>query len=179
MRQNFDRALAEILRHEGGYVDHPADPGGATNLGITHITLREWRGRPVTKAEVRALTEAEAGQIYRARFWNAVKADSLPHGVDLLMFDGAVNHGPTRMIRLAQEALGLNDDGVLGPITLSALSRQDAVAVVKALATRRRRFYRGLRHFSAFGRGWMRRIDDVERVSLAWARAAIGQRLVA
>ncbi len=99
---NFERALSLVLKHEGGFADHPADPGGATMMGITQATLAEWRGRPVTKDEVRALSRVEAGAIYRARYWDAVKGDDLPSGLDLAAFDYAVNSGPARAVRTIQ-----------------------------------------------------------------------------
>ena len=93
---NFDRALTAVLRHEGGYVDHPSDPGGATNLGVTRATLAQWRGRAVSKAEVKALTRAEAAKIYRALYWDEIAGDALPAGLDFAVFDYCVNSGPGR-----------------------------------------------------------------------------------
>lgn len=90
---NFERALALVLVHEGGYVDHPAYPGGATNLGITIGTLSDWLDRAATKAEVRALTKATVAPIYRKNYWDAVRGDDLPSGVDYCVFDFAVNSG--------------------------------------------------------------------------------------
>lgn len=104
---NFERALAHVLAFEGGFVNHPLDPGGATNLGITRAMLARARGRPVTVAHVRALTRAEAASIYRRFYWNAVRADDLPGGLDLAVFDLAVNAGPTRAARLLQRTLGV------------------------------------------------------------------------
>lgn len=93
-RETFAACLSETLAHEGGYVDHPKDPGGATNMGITQAALSDWRDRPVSRFEVRTLTRVEADAIYRARYWNAVRGDDLPPGLDLVAFDGAVNSGP-------------------------------------------------------------------------------------
>jgi hypothetical protein len=91
---NFERTLALALVHEGGYVDHSADPGGATNLGIAIGTLLGWLGRQAAKAEVRALTNATVAPIYRKNYWDAVRADDLPSGVDYCVFDFALNSGP-------------------------------------------------------------------------------------
>ena len=93
---NFEASLAAVLKHEGGYADHPSDPGGATNLGVTRATLTRWRGRPVSKAEIRALTRAEAAKIYRALYWDEIAGDVLPAGLDFAVFDYCVNSGPGR-----------------------------------------------------------------------------------
>jgi lysozyme family protein len=165
---NFDGALQRVLAHEGGYVDHPKDPGGATNLGITLATLARWRGRPVTKAEVAALTRAEAAAIYRAFYWDAVRADALPGGLDYAVFDLAVNSGPDRAARLLQRALGVAQDGRIGPHTLAAAAA-DPAAAIRALQRERRAFLERLPTWPVFGRGWSRRLDEVGRDALALA----------
>ena len=105
----FETCLAHVLRHEGGYVDHPSDPGGATNMGITRKTLAHWRNvspwTDLPKLEVQKLTHGEAGLIYRALYWNACRAGDLPDGVDLAVFDFAVNSGPDRAVRTLQARL--------------------------------------------------------------------------
>lgn len=160
--RNFAAALAHVLRQEGGYVDHPADPGGATNLGITQGTLAAWRGRAVNKDEVRALGREEAGAIYRARYWDAVRADTLPAGVDLSVFDCAVNSGPSRATRLLQRALGVAEDGLIGPATQAALDRADPAALIGAFTAARLAFLEQLSTFPVFGRGWRRRLAATE-----------------
>ena len=104
----FARCVAEVLKHEGGFVNHPRDPGGATNRGITHITLADWRGGPVTAEDVRTMSEAEAREIYRSKYWNAIQGDNLPAGVDLAVFDLAVNSGVGRAARMLQQQLGVS-----------------------------------------------------------------------
>lgn len=166
----FAACLAEVLRHEGGYVDHPNDPGGATNLGITRATLSDWRGRPVTKSEVRALTVAEASAIYRARYWDPVRGDALPPGVDLAVFDFAVNSGPGRAARTLQQVLGVTQDGAIGPITLAAIARAPGpVTIIMDLCDARMRFLRGLGTWPTFGRGWTRRVAEVEAAAMGVA----------
>jgi len=167
---NFERALACVLAHEGGYVDHPSDPGGATNLGITQATLAHHRGGPVSKAQVRALTRAEAAVIYRQRYWAAIQGDSLPGGVDLLLFDFAVNSGPARAVRMLQRALGVSEDGVVGPQTLAALARADPAGVVDAVTRQRLGFLQRLPTWATFGRGWRSRVEAVRRQALALAQ---------
>ena len=120
----FDQCLDEVLRHEGGYVDHPSDPGGATNMGITRKTLARWRQVSpwwkLDKAAVRGLERAEAARIYRASYWDTSRAGLLPAGLDLALFDFAVNSGPDRAVRLLQAELGVVADGRIGPLTLGA-----------------------------------------------------------
>lgn len=166
---NFDGALSRVLAHEGGYVNHPKDPGGATNHGVTLATLSRWRGRPVTKAEVAALTRAEAGAIYRAFYWDAVRGDALPSGLDYAVFDLAVNSGPDRAARLLQRALGVQQDGRIGPVTLAAAAT-DPAAAIRALQRERRAFLERLPTWSVFRRGWSRRLDEVGRDALALVR---------
>lgn len=163
MKDTFPRALAFVLVHEGGYVDHPDDPGGATNFGITIATLRDWRGRPVSKADVRALDRDEVAAIYRARYWNAVRGDELPAGLDLALFDFAVNSGSFRAVAVFQEVLGVPADGRFGPVTMAALHTRPAKALVADLTARRLTFLRRLATFPVFGRGWTRRVEAVAR----------------
>ncbi len=112
MKANFDAALDFVLRQEGGWSDHPLDPGGATNRGITRATLAQVRGRPVSKAELMALSLQETAAIYRRLYWDAAACDALPSGVDLAVFDLAVNSGPRRALLLLQEALEVPGDGI-------------------------------------------------------------------
>lgn len=171
-KANFNAALAFVLRFEGGYVDHPADPGGATNMGITRASLADWRGKPVSKDDVRSLSRVEAGAIYRARYWDAVRGDELPSGVDLAVFDLGVNSGPSRAIRLLQRAVGVAEDGRLGPLTLAASHRADAARLVASLCGLRRDFLRAMPTFAVFGRGWMARIDALEHQANRLSRVA-------
>ena len=104
---NFDAAFKLTCEFEGGYVDDPDDPGGATNLGITLATLARWRGQPVTKADVKALTRTEAAAIYRKDYWDAVGGDAMPGGIDMTLFDHAVHSGPAAALKILREAVGL------------------------------------------------------------------------
>lgn len=143
----FDRALALVLRHEGGLVDDPRDPGGLTNLGISQ--------RAYPNVDIRSLDQAGAGAIYRRDYWDAIKADQLPEGLAICVFDAAVNMGVDRAIRLLQKACSVQVDGILGPNTLRAASRlPDAVARFSA---ERALAYTGIRNFDIYGRGWLRR----------------------
>lgn len=150
-------ALAFVLRQEGGFVDHPADPGGATCFGITRATLARARGAPASVQDVRALTKEEACTIYRRLYWTAIRGDELPAGLDLAVFDLAVNAGPGRAIRLLQSALAVTTDGILGPHTLRAARQADPLRTIRALTEQRIRFLAGLPGWPVFGRGWRRR----------------------
>jgi lysozyme family protein len=168
-QERFDRCLAEVLRLEGGYVDDPRDPGGATKFGVTRAVLSEACGRAVSAEAVSALTRAEAAEIYRNRYWTPTRSGELPAGLDLVVFDAAVNMGPGTAARLLQAALGVAADGVVGPRTLAAALGRPAAETVRTASELRRARYRGLSGFHAFGRGWLRRADAVEALALAWA----------
>ncbi len=170
---NFSNCLAFTLRYEGGYVDHPGDPGGATNLGVTHATLALWRGRAVSKTDVRALTRAEAGAIYRKLYWDAVGADAFAPGVDAAMFDHAVHSGPKAAVKALQKAIGVRVDGVAGAATRAALAYSDPTRTILALCRSRRAFLARLSTYPTFGRGWMARIAALEKTALAMDSASM------
>jgi hypothetical protein len=164
--RQFMRCVEIILRHEGGYVDHPDDPGGATNLGITHKTLAAWRGEPVTRDDVRNLDHDEACEIYRANYWNALNCDNLPAGVDLVVFDMGVNAGPSRAAKMLQKIVHVEQDGQVGPITFGAVKSIDASFIVAAFSDARLDYYRSLKHWGTFGRGWTRRTTETRAAAL-------------
>lgn len=166
MIDRFEICLARILHHEGGYVDHPQDPGGATNLGVTLATLSEYRGRTVTRADVKALTPDTVAPIYRDRYWLAAGCDRLPAGVDYITFDLAVNSGPGRAKRYLQEAVGVTADGAIGPKTIAAVQKANPKELVQMISARRALFYRGLPTFKTFGKGWMRRLEEVTATAM-------------
>ncbi|MCB4821734.1 glycoside hydrolase family 108 protein [Roseicella aerolata] len=165
----FDLCLEVVLEKEGGFANHPADPGGATMLGITQRSLAAWRGRPVTEAEVRALTREEAKEIYRALYWNVMRCEDLPRGIDLMVFDCGVNAGPATAVRMLQRAVGAAADGAVGPVTLQAVRRAEARPLIEALARARQAHYEALEHFRTFGSGWTRRVEAVRRQALLMA----------
>lgn len=172
----FERCLDEVLRHEGGYVDHPKDPGGATNLGVTLGTAKahglDMDGDgDVDKIDVRNLKPRDVRPVYRKAYWLAVGCDGLQAGVDLMVFDLAVNSGTKRAALFLQEAVGAKADGKVGPMTLGAARAIPPTELVKRLRDRRERFYRGLPTFGTFGRGWMRRLNEVNAKATEWARA--------
>lgn len=163
----FERALKLVLKSEGGWVDNPADPGGATNLGVTIGTLSSVYGRPATKAEVKALTPATVAPIYRKLYWGVVHGDDLPSGVDYAAFDFAVNSGPKRAAMALQRVVGVADDGRIGDVTLAAVRTISASAVIDGLMTDRLAFLRKLSTWKTFGKGWSRRCEEVHQDALA------------
>ncbi|NOX51247.1 MAG: glycoside hydrolase family 108 protein [Gammaproteobacteria bacterium] len=173
MKANFKSSLNALLKHEGEYVDHPRDPGGATNMGVTRATLAAWRGvklRDVPKSEVKNLTREEAGQIYKARYWDTVKADKLPSGVDYAVFDGSVNSGPRQAIKWLQSAVGVKRDGRLGITTMGAVQSAPAKQTVATMLTMRLAWLKKLKHWPTFGKGWSNRIRGVRKKALRMAR---------
>jgi hypothetical protein len=169
--RQFTRCLETIFRHEGGYVDHPEDPGGATNMGITHKTLAQWRGTSVTREDVRNLTREEAGEIYRANYWNALSCDALPAGVDLVVFDFGVNAGVSRAGKLLQRIVHVEQDGQVGPITVGAARSIAADHIIDAFSQGRMDHYRALKHWPTFGKGWTRRTNETRDAAMAMLRA--------
>jgi len=176
MPDNFEVCLAFTLKAEGGYVDNPADPRGATNMGITLATLRQWSDdQDLGPAQVEEMTQRTAKAIYRSLYWNPLRADALPVGVDLSVFDMGVNAGIWRSARLLQAALGFTGeevDGCVGPDTLAAAAKCNPRSLVYDLARRQAAYYRGLADFPTFGTGWLNRTQARQRAALAMIRDA-------
>lgn len=168
MKANFETALDHVLKFEGGYVDHPEDPGGATNLGITRDTLARYRGRAVSKAEIRALDRDTAHAIYRRLYWDELRCDDMPAGIDFALFDAGVNQGTGRAARLLQTALQVRVDGIIGPVTLGAAHEAEPSALLdEFMALRMRAYGRLSRLFRTFGLGWSRRLMSVHSAARA------------
>ncbi|WP_372425209.1 glycoside hydrolase family 108 protein [Salinarimonas chemoclinalis] len=168
--RRFDACVTIVLQLEGGYVDDPHDPGGATNMGITLNTLRDWRkDQSLGPDDVKALTETEAKAIYRANYWNPMQCDGLPAGVDLSVFDFGVNAGPSRSVKLLESLVGTAQDGIMGPQTLAATAAQDAPDLIRRFADGRIAYYRSLSGWDRYGNGWTNRTNTVEKDALAMA----------
>jgi lysozyme family protein len=165
MKHNWDEAIKHILKYEGGYVNHPADPGGVTNLGVTKRVWEEWTGKPATEADMRSLTPAMVGPLYKKLYWDAVRGDDLPSGVDLCVFDCAVNAGVGRASRFLQQAVGVVADGSIGPKTLAAVTAMPADEIIEKFCDLREAHYKSLPTFATFGKGWMTRLGAVEAES--------------
>jgi len=157
MKQNFEKCLDMLLAHEGGFVDHPKDPGGATNLGVTLATYEQWVGRSVTVGEMKTLTPEMVAPIYKANYWDKVRGDDLPAGVDWCAFDWAVNSGSKRPAKAIQKFVGASQDGAIGPKTLQKIISAEPKEIIKSVHDTRQKFYERLKTFEHFGRGWTRR----------------------
>lgn len=162
MNDNFPKALAVVLHHEGGWADHPKDPGGATMKGVTLATYSKFLGRDATKEELRNISDAELQQIYRDLYWNRAACDRLPSGLDLAVFDMAVNAGPGRAAKILQAVLGVTADGAIGPKTLAMVESRPTTDLIREFSDAREEFYKGLPIYATFGKGWLRRVDEVE-----------------
>jgi lysozyme family protein len=169
MRDNFEDCLRLTLQHEGGFADHPDDPGGATMKGVTLRTFRDHFG-PATVADLKAITWGQLVVVYRG-YWTAVRAEELPAGVDYAAFDAAVNSGPRRSILWLQGAAGVTADGIIGPITLRAVGHRRPDHLVNGMTRRRLEFLEGLDNFDVFGRGWTRRVKSVRADALSMVEA--------
>jgi len=169
---NFDACLRFTLKFEGGFVNNPKDPGGPTNLGVTQATLSASLGRPASIADVKALTPKTVAPIYRKKFWDAVMGDSLPIGVDLAVFDWGVHSGPTRGAIGLQRAIGVADDGRIGPVTIAATKKfvsqaNGARLLVQRICAARLSFLTHLTIFRTFGPGLKSRVDKCEKAALS------------
>ena len=165
--ENYHKCLELILHHEGGYVNHPKDPGGETNLGVTKRVYEEWGG---TK-EMVDLTVEDVAPIYEKNYWGRVKADDLPSGLDLCVFDFAVNAGPGRAAKYLQSMIGTTVDGGIGPNTLKAVYNYvEEVGVqgtIEEYQSGRISYYEQLSTFETFGRGWTRRVEETTAEAVA------------
>ena len=167
MNMNFDQCMSMLLAHEGGYVNHPSDPGGMTNLGVTKRTYDEYHGTDVTEDEMKALTKADVEPIYRRNYWNRCRCQDLASGIDWAVFDFAVNAGTGRAAKTLQRAVGAEEDGSIGPLTLMLVKKHESTNVINRMAVYREDFYRSLSNFDHFGKGWLRRNDETREQALA------------
>lgn len=172
MNANFDKCLAKLLVHEGGFSDHPQDPGGVTNLGVTARVWEEWVGHPVDEKQMRALTPALVAPLYRKKYWGACRANELVSGLDYAVFDVAVNSGVGRAIKLLQSSVGATPDGGYGSITAALVKKAEAdpVRLIELYCAKRLEFLESLKTFPIFGKGWSRRVAEVKADALAMAQ---------
>jgi lysozyme family protein len=171
MQSNFELCLAKMLAHEGGFVNHPQDPGGMTNLGVTKRVWEEWVGHDVDEKQMRALTPETVAPLYKRKYWDAVRADDLVAGVDYCVFDVAVNSGPGRAVKFLQSAVGVTADGGFGPATLAAVEKAEAdpKRLIELYSAKRLEFLQSLKTFETFGKGWSRRVAEVKQAALEMA----------
>jgi lysozyme family protein len=164
MKENYPQALKQVLKYEGGYVDHPKDPGGPTNKGITQAVYDAWQKKNgLPTQSVRNISDAAVAAIYKQQYWDAISGDDLPSGVDFAVFDFAVNSGVSRAAKYLQAVVGVTQDGQIGPQTIQATKTYVAMAVTN----KRLAFMQSLSIWSTFGKGWSARIADVKNQILA------------
>ena len=158
MKDNFATCLRLTLAYEGGWADNPKDPGGATMKGVTIGTYSDWLGRAADKDELKAIPAAHVEAIYRHKYWDKVRGDDLPAGLDLVAFDAAVNSGPQRGATWLQLAVGATADGVIGPASVAAAKAANRAKAINAACDTRLSFLKHLPTWPTFGKGWMRRL---------------------
>ena len=168
MSNKFSDALEVILHHEGGYVNHPKDPGGETNLGVTKRVYEDFGG----EKEMKDLTKEDVEPIYKKNYWDRVKGDDLPEGLDLCIFDFAVNAGPGRAAKFIQRLVKTTVDGGIGPNTLKCINdhveHYGVSTTIDQYQSERQNYYESLSNFETFGRGWTRRVNEVTEEAKKW-----------
>ena len=169
MKENWDKCFDAVLEHEGGYVNDPRDPGGRTNLGVTQRAWEAYLNRDVTETEMRTLTPSIVKTFYKTMYWDKIRGDDLPSGVDYAAYDLAVNSGVGRASKYLQQIAGVAADGVIGPKSLEAIKRCNPEQVVIALCDMRLNFLKRLPTFDTFGKGWSRRVAEVKEKAFSMA----------
>jgi lysozyme family protein len=172
MRDNWEDCFKMVLQHEGGFVDHPKDPGGMTNLGVTRLAWQGYLNRDVTEAEMRALTPNIVKPFYKAMYWDKIKGDDLPAGVDYAAYDLAVNSGVGRAAKYLQQIAGVTADGAIGPKSMAAIAVCDPTETADAICDMRLDFLKKLPTFETFGKGWSGRVAEVKAKALLMAKEA-------
>ena len=171
-QSSYPESLRRVLTHEGGYTNHPSDPGGPTNFGITIADYRRYVKPGATAADVRAMRLDEAKAIYRSKYWDAMRCDDLPAGLDYAVFDYGVNSGIGRAVKVLQRLLGLVDNGRLSEAVFAAAARHDVAVLIGRLCDERLAFLKRLKTWPVFGAGWGRRVAEVRAAALVMAAAA-------
>jgi len=170
MSTRSDRAIVALAVHEGGWSNHPKDPGGATMKGVTQRTYDAYNTRiGKTTRSVRHITDEEVTTIYQEQYWNTISGDALPNGLGYCVFDGSVNSGPSRAAKWLQQVLKVAQDGVIGAQTLAALVGRDIKEIIDLYCDLRLAFMKRLKHWSTFKNGWTRRVSEVRKQSKKWA----------
>ena len=164
MENNFKECLDLVLKSEGGWVNNPADPGGETNLGVTKRVWEEYVGHPVTT--MKNLTPVDVAPMYEQKYWRPCYGEVLPRGLDFVVFSMGVNAGPGRSIKLLQSAIGCVPDGIIGPATRGLISDSNCATLIAKFSEARREYYRSLKTFPIFGKGWLARVDREESEAL-------------
>ena len=167
MKNNFEKSLKYVMEDEGGYVNHPKDPGGATNFGITKKAWGDYLNKIVTDDDIKNLKKPVASAFYKKKYWDVCKCDLLPTGIDYCVFDFAVNSGPTKAIKILQNSLGVVCDGIVGNKTiLAAQNNKDKSGIITVICSKRLTFLKSLVSYHVFGNGWLSRIKKVQSKSM-------------
>jgi lysozyme family protein len=164
MQGNFQECLELVLKSEGGWVNHPSDPGGETNLGVTKRVWEEYVGHPVES--LKKLTKEDVAPLYEQKYWRPCYGEVLPRGLDFVVFSMGINAGPGRSIKLLQSSIGCVPDGVIGPKTRGLISDSNCAALISKFSEARREYYKTLKTFPVFGKGWLNRVDHEEAQAL-------------
>ena len=169
---NFAPALADVLVHEGGYTADRRDPGnwtgGKVGVGVLKGTKKGISAAAFPHLDIKALNDNQIADIYEARYWRPIRGDELPGGIDLSTMDYAVNSGVSRSAKDLQRVLQVAVDGIIGPATILAAKSSDPRTVIKAHCGRRMSFLKSLAIWNTFGKGWSRRVANVEAKALSW-----------
>jgi lysozyme family protein len=168
MQGNFKECLDLVLKSEGGWVNNFQDPGGETNLGVTKRVWEEYVGHPVTT--MKNLTPADVAPMYEQKYWRSCYGEVLPRGLDFVVFSMGVNAGPGRSVKLLQSSVGCVPDGVIGPKTRELISDSNCATLIAKFSESRREYYRALKTFPIFGKGWLARVDREEQEALNMAK---------
>jgi lysozyme family protein len=164
MTGNFKECLDLVLKSEGGWVNHPSDPGGETNLGVTKRVWEEYVGHPVES--LKNLTKEDVAPLYEQKYWRPCYGEVLPRGLDFVVFSMGINAGTGRSIKLLQLSIGCVPDGVIGPTTRGLISNSNSATLIAKFSESRREYYRSLKNFPIFGKGWLSRVDREESEAL-------------
>jgi len=169
MNRNWDKCFDLVIVNEGGYVDNPADPGGATNWGCTKAVWEQYIGHEVSKEDIRNLTKEDVKPLYKRNYWDAIHGDALPSGLDYCLFDCAINSGVGRAAKFIQEIVGVFADGAIGNNTVAAINQMNTVTMINEFSDKRQQFLELLKTFPVFGKGWTKRVQEVRIKSLEMA----------
>ena len=168
MTGNFKECLAIVLKSEGGYINDSRDSGGMTNLGVTKRVWEEYVGHPVET--LKKLTKDDVAPLYELKYWRPCYGEVLPRGLDFLCFSFGINAGCGRSIKLLQQSLGVVSDGIIGPRVMQKIRESNVTDIIKVFSESRREYYRTLKQFPIFGKGWLNRVDHEETEALNMAK---------
>jgi len=173
MLENWNESFEMVIAHEGGFTNDQRDTGnhlpdgrqGSTMLGCTQANWEAYVGHKVTQDDMKKLTKDDVKPLYKKNYWDAVRGDELPTGVDYAAFDFAINAGPSASRKMIQRALGVTADGAFGPITMTMIEKADAKDLMHKFSEAKTNFYKSLGNFNVYGKGWLRRVADVQTVA--------------